>query len=221
MRSLPDKCVDLVVTSPPYNFDAGAGLSGNKYNGQSDNNPDYGKFISDVIKESLRISRLIFFNIQFIAGNKTHLMRLLGEYAEYVKEIIIWDKQSSEPAMEPGVLNSEFEFIFVFSNEEPGRKFQDCNFERGSLANIFRLPKNYNRDIKTHSALFPLKLPQRIVGNFLKQGGVVYDPFMGGGTTAIACEILKTKWLGTEISAEYCEIANKRIAAEVNQLKLF
>ena len=49
----------------------------------------------------------------------------------------------------------------------------------------------------------------------------VLDPFLGSGTTAIACERLNRKWIGIEISEEYCEIAAKRIERETSQLKLF
>ena len=51
--------------------------------------------------------------------------------------------------------------------------------------------------------------------------GNVLDPFLGSGTTAVACERLKRRWIGIEISEEYCEIAAKRIGRETSQLKLF
>jgi len=52
-------------------------------------------------------------------------------------------------------------------------------------------------------------------------GDLVFDPFLGSGTTAIACERLNRRWIGIEISEKYCEIAAKRIEAERSQLKLF
>ena len=51
--------------------------------------------------------------------------------------------------------------------------------------------------------------------------GLILDPLIGSGTTALACERLKRKWIGIEISEEYCEIAAKRIEAETRQLSLF
>jgi site-specific DNA-methyltransferase (adenine-specific) len=50
---------------------------------------------------------------------------------------------------------------------------------------------------------------------------VVYDPFMGSGTTAIASHELKRKWIGSEISSQYCEIARKRIEPYLQQTTLF
>ena len=54
-----------------------------------------------------------------------------------------------------------------------------------------------------------------------KAVGVVLDPYLGSGTTAIACERLKRRWIGIEIEEKYCEIAAKRIEQERKQLKLF
>jgi DNA modification methylase len=50
---------------------------------------------------------------------------------------------------------------------------------------------------------------------------IVLDPFLGSGTTAVACEKLGRKWIGCEISEKYCSIAARRIASEAAQLKLF
>ena len=54
-----------------------------------------------------------------------------------------------------------------------------------------------------------------------KTNGIVLDPFIGSGTTAVACERLKRRWIGIEIEKKYCEIAAKRIEAERKQLKMF
>jgi len=51
--------------------------------------------------------------------------------------------------------------------------------------------------------------------------GIILDPFLGSGTTALACEKLNRRWIGIEISEKYCEIAKKRIEQYTNQLKLF
>ena len=51
-------------------------------------------------------------------------------------------------------------------------------------------------------------------------GDIILDPFLGSGTTAVACERLGRRWIGIEISKEYCDIAVKRIDLERSQLKL-
>jgi site-specific DNA-methyltransferase (adenine-specific) len=63
-----------------------------------------------------------------------------------------------------------------------------------------------------HSAAFPVDLPSWFIKLFTQSGDVVLDPFMGSGTTAIACKTLARNYIGIEINPEYCELANERIA---------
>ena len=60
-----------------------------------------------------------------------------------------------------------------------------------------------------HPAPFPVELAERCVGS--TDAGVVLDPFMGSGSTAIAAERQGRSWIGFDISKEYCEMANRRI----------
>lgn len=220
MSRMPDKFVNLIVTSPPYNFDAGSGL-GNKYNGKRDRmtQDDYFEWSKKVIDEALRISKLVCYNIQMIAGNKTALMKLIGNYAEQMREIIIWDKKYSEPAMNEKVLNSEWEFILLMSEQGGGRKIDEAEFERGTVSNILRVNKNKGSG-ENHSACFPNAIPDRLINYFSKEGELIYDPFMGLGTTAISAIKYKRNFIGSEISDEYCKIAEKRIAPYLNQTVL-
>ena len=72
-----------------------------------------------------------------------------------------------------------------------------------------------------HPAIFPEKLAADHIYSWSNEGDLVYDPFMGSGTTAKMAHIYKRKWIGSEINAEYVELANKRIEAYINQLTLF
>jgi site-specific DNA-methyltransferase (adenine-specific) len=62
-----------------------------------------------------------------------------------------------------------------------------------------------------HPAMFPEKLANDHIISWSNEGDLVYDPFMGSGTTAKMAIINKRNWIGSEISKEYCEIANERI----------
>lgn len=62
-----------------------------------------------------------------------------------------------------------------------------------------------------HSAAFPIELPSWFIKLFTHSGDIVLDPFMGSGSTAIACKQLNRKYVGIEIKPEYCEIARKRL----------
>ncbi|MBK7380814.1 MAG: hypothetical protein IPJ03_17790 [Ignavibacteriales bacterium] len=72
MGKMPDKSIDLVITSPPYNFDAGSHI-GHKYNGKLKDNlsiDDYYNWQKQCITEMIRVSKYVFYNIQLISGNK-------------------------------------------------------------------------------------------------------------------------------------------------------
>ena len=64
---------------------------------------------------------------------------------------------------------------------------------------------------KSHSAAYPEKLPEFFIKLFTKPNDLVYDPFMGSGTTAKVSVDLNRNFVGSEISEEYYEVANKRI----------
>lgn len=237
MKRMPDNSVDMIITSPPYNFclrvrgdkyvrrssnEVWNGMLVNKYEHEladSLSMEDYETWQAECISEMLRIcSGIVFYNIQVIAGNKPAVFRLLGTFADRIKDILIWDKKTAEPALKPGVLNSEFEIILAMSKEDcKSRLFEQATFERGTFSNIIRVGKNRGKN--NHRAAFPVLLPQTIIHNF--KGDTVFDPFMGSGTTAIAAIKEKRNFVGFELSKEYFDIANKRIANEMAQLSLF
>jgi len=73
-----------------------------------------------------------------------------------------------------------------------------------------------------HPATFPDELPYDFIQCFCPENGIVLDPFIGSGTTAVAAVKLNRSFIGFEISKEYCDIAEKRLELEVNfkQIKL-
>ena len=66
-----------------------------------------------------------------------------------------------------------------------------------------------------HPAAYPMKLPEFFIKLLTDPGDLVYDPFMGSGTTAYAAASLGRRWIGSEISAEYCELIKRRLAGRV------
>lgn len=68
---------------------------------------------------------------------------------------------------------------------------------------------------RVHPTQKPLKLIREIIKDYTQNGEIILDAFMGSGTTAVACKQLGRKFIGFEISPEYCKIANKRLAQEV------
>jgi len=221
---MKDNFVDLTITSPPYNMNLrirnGKYCSrqivkefSTKYEGFSDNLPidDFYKLHSNIIKNLLKKSKIIFYNIQIVTGSKRAFFKIIGKYNEYLKDIIIWDKGYAQPAMAQKVLNRRTELILVFDSENGiSRQFKKANFNRGTLDDIWQI-KRGKKINKSHRAVFPEELVNYIIENFSNKGDIIYDPFMGTGTTSVVAKKLNRKYVGSEISNEYCEIAKERL----------
>lgn len=197
-----------------------------KYNNYSDDlsMDEYFNLLDDVITECLRVSRLTFFNIQMITGNKIALLQILGKYAEYIKDIIIWDKLNGIPAMHDGVLNSQFEFIIIFDSEKPyNRMFDSANFNRGTLSNVWKIGRETNKNF-SFKASFPEQLVATILTNFTNPNDIILDPFMGSGTTGVVCVKMGRKFIGIELDSNTYKMAEERINKVINTpktIKLF
>lgn len=225
LSKIADDSIDLSFTSPPYNMNLrirnGKHCSrqivkeiSTKYKNFDDNlsMDEYYKFNCDVIDQLLRVSRLSFYNVQFLTGNKSALFKLIGKYSDNIKEIIIWDKKNAQPAIQQLVLNSQYEVILVLSEKEDAisRKFTGCNFARGELSNLWTI-KRGKKQHKDHGAVFPLELAELIVEKFTWPGQIILDPFMGTGTTGVACKKLNRSFIGIEIDEDYYGFAKTRI----------
>jgi site-specific DNA-methyltransferase (adenine-specific)/modification methylase len=224
LKRFDDNSIDIVITSPPYNMNLrirnGSYCSrqivkefSTKYEGFDDNLPidEFYELHSNIIRELLRVSNVIFYNIQIVTGSKRAFFKIIGEFSEQLKDIVIWDKGVGQPAMSPGVLNRQSELILVFDKENAiSRKFSKYKFDRGTLGDIWNISRGRKID-KSHGAVFPEKLVSTILENFSDEGDIVYDPFMGSGTTAVVSQKLNRKWLGSELSPNYCELIQKRI----------
>lgn len=230
MDRLEPNSVDVVITSPPYNMNLrvrnGTYCSrqiveefSTKYDGFNDNLPmhAYFNFHKNVLDRLLEISPLIFYNVQLVTGNKRAVLKLLGEFNEQIKEIIIWDKVNAQPAMQFGVLNSQFELIIVFDKHNAiNRQFKNALFERGTLSNVWQIKRQRVKSDTYHGATFPEKLVETILTNFVRTGGKVYDPFVGIGTTGVVAKRLGYEFIGSEIVSDYADEANRRISEVKN-----
>jgi len=235
MARMPDGFVDLVVTSPPYNMrtrirdgqyttrERGDHFS-KKYAHFGDDLPivEFYQFHRNAIKEMIRISPIVLYNIQIVTGSKEAFFKLIGTFRRHIKDVIIWDKGCGQPAMHSKVLNAAHEFILVMeSSGEAGRAIKHSYFQRGELSNNWKVSRGPFVQTAGHNASFPLDLARKAIVNFSPETGIVYDPFAGLGSTLIAAHQLKRRWIGSEISSEYVELANKRLEPYLMQESLF
>lgn len=224
MKKMEDKTVDLIFTSPPYNMrtrirngkyttkEKSEHFS-KKYKHFEDALPidEFYKFHKNCIVEMIRLSKIVVYNFQIVTGSKEAFFKIIGDFSQYIKDIIIWDKGFGQPAMHSGVLNSSYEILLILeSDKKCGRVIQNSTFKRGEMQNILRIGRG-KKISNVHSAIFPEELAETIIKNFSRENDTVLDPFSGSGTTLKMAKKNNRNFIGIEISEEYCEIARKRI----------
>ena len=214
-RLMDGEKADLCFTSPPYN--AGSNnLGGNKkmkkskYLNDDDNrkNNEWLELISATLNNMQSCTKNQAFNIQQLSGNKIALIDFLYRHKNRYADVAIWYKGGGQPAMQSSVMNSRFEFVFIFSSKDDAkRKIESGDFR--NISNVFELnPSGKNQNTEVHAAVFPVELSAHYLGYLSKKS--VIDPFMGSGTTLIACEQLDRKCYGMEIDPLYCDVIVKR-----------
>jgi len=225
LKRMKDGSVDAIITSPPYNMNLrirnGKYCSrqivkelSTKYSNFDDNLPidEYYELHLNILKELLRVSDMVFYNIQIVTGSKRAIFKIIGELSDYLKDIVIWDKGHGQPAMAERVMNRRTELVLIFDkNNAISRQFDKCNFNRGTLDDLW-LIKRGKKVSSEHGAVFPEELVYTILNNFTNEGDVIYDPFMGTGSTAVVSKKLKRNYIGSEISNEYMKVINERLS---------
>jgi site-specific DNA-methyltransferase (adenine-specific)/modification methylase len=244
LGKMRDDSVDLVITSPPYNMNlrirrkSGKGKYENgawgeycsrqvvkefssKYEGFDDNLPieEYNELHTNILKELLRVSPLVFYNVGIVTGSKRSVFQMIGDFNEQLKEIIVWDKGHGQPAMAEHVLNRRTELILVFDRDDAiSRQFlSKGNFERGTLDDLWLIKRERSKHTG-HGAVFPERLVEIILENFSEVADTVYDPFIGTGTTAVVAKKLNRKFLGSEIDPKFIKVAKERLNNVQQQL---
>jgi DNA modification methylase len=201
---------DITFTSPPYNVGKTPNGNDKKYLNDNDNKSisEYVSLLDDFTKTALLFSDFVFSNIQSLSGNKIALIEHLYNLRSVYADVMIWDKKTAEPAMARKVLNSRFEYIYIFSNEAK-RSIGKRDF-RGTIDNIFELNSRQGKDFaKIHKATFPIQLPEMFIKNFTETS--VLDCFCGTGSTMVASHQLKRKCYGMELDPKYCDVIVKRM----------
>lgn len=226
MEELPDNCVHLMVTSPPYNV-------GKEYDEDMDMD-EYRNFLLKVWKETYRVlvpGGRACINIANL-GRKPYIpihafiIEDMLSIGFVMRGEVIWVKKGGgAPSTAWGtwmsaknpVLRDEHEYILVFSK---GRLDRDDKGKRSTISkeefleftrSVWYMKPESAKKIG-HPAPFPEELPYRLIQLYTFEGDVVLDPFMGSGQTAVACIKTNRIFIGYEINCDYVELANKRIA---------
>ena len=232
---MPDNCVDCIITSPPYNKKSAnrkpnksdtwsGGNSAIKYSHLSDDLPEveYQNWQINIINECLRILKptgSFFYNHK----NRTIDKGIITPYEwilhsqAIIKEEIIWDRQMIVE-VDKVRFYPKTERIFWLIKERTQPKF---NPDFAKLTDIWKITPTQGEERNNHPAPFPDDIPSRCICATTDEGDLIYDPFMGSGTSAVSAVTYKRKFIGSEISPEYCAIAKKRLIPYLSQTSLF
>lgn len=219
MQQMPDKCLDLIVTSPPYNLknSTGNGMKNgrggkwsnaallNAYDTFNDNMPheEYSKWQKDCLTEMFRLLKedgAIFYNHKWRVqgGLLQDRQDIVGGFP--VRQIIIWRRKGGIN-FNPGYFLPTYEVIYLIAKP----KFKLAP-KANAYGDVWEFTQEMNND---HPAPFPVSLIKRIISSTNAQ--IVLDPFSGSGTTAIVAMGLNRKYIGIEISPKYCMMSENRI----------
>ena len=204
---------DMVFTSPPYNANTKAG-QGDIFNrkksvklyseGYSDNldSSDYVDFATSVLDNCfLFTDGFIFWNVSYNANSRFEYIQQIQNHLQFLIEQICWKKSSTIPFK--GSLMRDWEPIYVFSTN-------------GNMLGLDSVSSNHwevnntNSQQENHKACFPVELPFKAI-NLKEEFKLMFEPFLGSGSTMVAAHQLKRKCYGMELDPKYCQVIIDRM----------
>jgi site-specific DNA-methyltransferase (adenine-specific) len=228
LNSLPEKSVACVLTSPPYNI-------GIKYGTHDDNRADYLEWMKSVFVEIKRVladNGHFFLQVGGIPRDLLIPMRVLWEAlaAGFVLQTqIVWVKSIAigeityghfKPVNSKRFENHTHEFIFHLTKTGMVPVMGSSPFAEDNTWFIPYETANKVKDRPKHPAMFPVALPEMCIKfSGVPRGSLVVDPFVGSGTTLIACEKMGMEGLGFDIDTSYVQDANRRLGLRGRGIK--
>ena len=228
IKKFPDNCIDIVLTSPPYNF-------GINYENTNDVNiwEDYFNKLFNIFRECARVlkdSGRIIINVQPMFSDYIPTHHLISNF--FLKEgliwkgEIIWEKNNynckyctwgSWKSPSSPYLKYSWEFVEIFCKNSLKKEGDKNNIDIDSeefkkwVYGKWSIAPERNMKKYKHDAMFPEELVKRLLKLFSYKNDIVLDPFNGAGTTTKVAKQLNRKFIGIDISEEYCKTAEDRL----------
>lgn len=216
IKSIPDESIDLVATDPPYRVtprgskETDRGMFAKKLNAQGKVFAENDVKITDFASELYRVLKEQ--THCYVMCNQTNLQSYLNELTRVgfkVTRVLVWDKGNK--------INNQFymgqvEFI-IFCRKGKAKRVNNCG-----ISELISIPnkKTKRKDgTNYHDTEKPVALMQLLIEQSTEVGDLVLDPFVGIGTTAVACVKSGRNFIGYELDTEYYDIAVMRL----NKLK--
>lgn len=248
LKQLPDKCIDLVVTSPPYD-------NLRTYNGTLEWDFNIFKNISKELARVLKDGGVIVWVVADAKINKSKTLTsfrqaiFFKEIGLNIHDIMYWEK-STFNAPKPNVYHNVIEQMFIIAKQtpktfnpiidrrnkcenklvKPTQRYADGHTEKrtekkinkyGKRFNIWKINEEKQSHKIGHPAMFPLQLAQDHIISWSNENDLILDCFSGSGTTAVACHNLKRRFICIEKYYDYWKASVERLENAQAQLKLF
>ncbi len=232
LSKLPDNCVDLVLTSPPYNF-------GLDYASTADDNhwETYFDKLFGIFSECIRVLKYggrAVINVQPLFSDYIPTHHLISNFFIEKKMIwkgeILWEKNNynckytawgSWKSPSNPYLKYTWEFLEIFCKGDLKKAGNSADadisaddFKKWVVGKWSIAPERKMKEFD-HPAMFPEELVQRALQLFSFENDIILDPFNGAGTTTSVARKLNRRYLGIDISEKYCDTARKRISSSL------
>ena len=238
LKNLPDNCVDLIFTSPPYNF----GLEYENHKDGTNWNEYFNKLFC-VFKECIRVLKYggrIIVNVQPLFSDYIPIHHIVSDFFMKNKMIwkgeILWDKHNynakytawgSWKSPSNPYLKYTWEFLEIFCKgdlKKEGKRedidITDEEFKKFVMAKWDIAPERNMKEFG-HPAMFPENLVNAVLKLFSYKNDIILDPFNGVGTTCVVAKRLGRNFIGIDVSDEYCKATEKRLKETEQPLNKF
>ena len=217
LKEIEDESVDLIVTNPPYGIGYKTSWrieKAHRFTSEIANDKDL-SILEIVAPELHRVLKNDSACFVFCSWNKQAEVNeiLTGGGRFSMKNLIVWDKCNTTAGDLTHAFGHQYEFMVFATKGNPvirGKRHSD----------LWRYPR-VSADKLLHQNEKPVSLLERAILAMSDEGALVLDPFMGSGSTGIACLWTHRDFIGMEIDQGYFDVASKRLDAEQRQGRLF
>jgi DNA modification methylase len=245
MKHMP-KFVDVILTSPPYNTsrntnsDRARKEHEGRYDIYLDNKTDeeyldWSQLLFKSYDRILKTNGTILYNLSYSSENTDLIWKFVGEIIRNTNfttaDTIVWKKDTALPNnTTSNKLTRICEFVFVFVRKSEidtfvMNKAVTSQNEKGQnyYENLYNFidAKNNDKTNSLNKATFSTEFVRKLLRMYAKPNSIIYDSFMGTGTTAEACVMEKMQFIGSELSKSQCDYASKRLNIRISQPTLF